>query len=306
MSDKNITTIDRMNHPINKTYIRMLETLRASLIYGRFGEEASIPKGVGTNVIWEVFEDLAEQTTPLGILDPTPVMPAKTTIEAALQEFGALMNIHSWVDMTAPSSYGAEYTDKIKRNMMTSLDSICKYALIGAAGSLTCSKGSGTATFLNRTDIDAVVLNLRRMNVDYPLSMIQAGTGQGTAPIWPAYIAIANVEAQPYIEAVSGFKPVSSYASPGAALPDELGSTGNLRWLLTTKGYYDGSTYYYATILGAKAYGTVKIKGGEGPLIYNPAKDSGGLHRYSQYGWYQPFVAKILREEAIYNLKFTV
>lgn len=306
MAEKNITTSSRMNHPIDITYIKMLETLRASLVYGRFGEEDMIPRNAGENAIWEVFEDIADQTTPLGYKDPTPVLPSKITIEAQIQNYGMLMPIAAWVDLTAPSSYGAKYTDIVKRNMDSTLDTLCRQTMAGAAGSLTCSNGSGTATFLNRVDIDSVVLSLLLNNVDYPLEMIPAGTGQGTSPVWPAFIGIAHTRAKTQLEAVSGFKPVSSYASPGTAMPEELGSTGNVRWLLTNKGYYDGSTYYYATILGKSAYGTVKIGNASTPLIYNPAEKGMGLHMVSEYGWKQPYVAKILREEAIYNLKFTV
>lgn len=305
MATKNITTVDRINHPVNMVYIRTLKTLDPLLTYARFADEDTMPMHEGENARWERWERLSEATTPLGVLDPDPVQPSKVQITAAVQEYGLLMNIHSWLDMTGLGSNQMKYTERIRENMASTLDTLCREELAGAAGSTTCSNGSPTATILNRTDIDSSVLNLMTENVEPPLNMIRAGTGQGTSPIWDSYPVITNTSAKTVIEDCSGFKPVAAYAEPGQRYPGELGSIGNTRWILTTKGYTSGSNYY-GTILGTGGYGTVKIKGGEGPLIYNPAKQSGGLHRYSQLGWLQNYVAKILNEVCIHNIIFTL
>ena len=303
---KNITTVNRIQHPVNMLYLKTLQTIDPLLTYAKFGQGVSMPMHEGENARWERWDRLATATTPLGTLDPDPVMPSKTDLTAAVREYGTLVNIHSWLDMTGLGSNQANITQRLKVQMAETLDELCRACLIGSASSATCSNGTGTATFLNRTDIDTAVLALMNEDIAMITPMMGAASGQGTSPIRDAYVAIANTACMKKLEDVEGFKHVSSYADPKDRYPGEWGSIGNTRWILTTKGYYDGSTYYYATFLGQDAYGTVKIKGGDGPMIYNTALQSNGLHRYSQLGWKQNYASKILSEVSVYNLKFTV
>jgi hypothetical protein len=88
----------------------------------------------------------------------------------------------------------------------------------------------------------------------------------------------------------------------------EFGSTGDVRWLLTTKAPV--SSGVYSNIIMAKEFfGIVKIKGNtaDGPLVFTPADRTGsGLRRFSLLGWIKNFASRILNDNFGHNLKSTV
>jgi N4-gp56 family major capsid protein len=193
-------------------------------------------------------------------------------------------------------------------NMKSTLDSLVRDVLDGSASSTTCSNGSPTSTFLNKADIDTVVTNLEGQNAMKFKPTIPGSTKISTSPIRAAYIAIGDTDQRPRIEAVSGFKHVSSYANQGPIMEHEFGATDDVRWLLTSKAPVSSGTY--SNIIMAKEFfGNVKIKGNtaDGPLVFTPADRTGsGLRRFSLLGWIQNFASRILNDNFGHNLQSTV
>ena len=172
----------------------------------------------------------------------------------------------------------------------------------------TFLNGTGTNTFLNKTDIDIVVTNLEAQNSMKCKPTIAASNSISTSPIRAAYIGIGHTLQRPRLEAVVGFKHTSSYANQGPIMEHEFGSTGDVRWLLTTKAPVSSGTYSNL-ILAKEFFGKVKIKGNtaDGPLVFTSADRTGsGLRRFSLLGWIQNFAARILNDHFGHNLKSTV
>jgi N4-gp56 family major capsid protein len=105
---------------------------------------------------------------------------------------------------------------------------------------------------------------------------------------------------------------VESYPNPGAAESYEEGRTDKIRWLMTTNAAYtalgtDGAhNMYHNFIFGKDAFGTIDIEGGN---LKSVIKDfgSGGtkdpLNQECTAGWKGWFVAKILNDTFMYNLR---
>lgn len=305
-----IITTTQIDHPVNIHYQRMVLTrVLPAFLYQQFGLDVTMPQHEGDTSKWRRWSNLADQLTPLTEgEDPTPLLLSKTDITAILKEFGALIKTASWRDFTGLTDDNQQMANVLLDNMRSTLDSLARDVLDGGASSTTCSNGTPTATFLNKTDIDIVVTNLEGQNSMKFKPTIPASTSISTSPIRAAYVGIGDTDQRPRLEAVSGFKHVSSYSNQGPIMEHEFGSTGDVRWLLTTKAPVSSGSY--SNIIMAKEFfGNVKIKGNtaDGPLVFTPADRTGsGLRRFSLLGWIQNYAARILNDNFGHNLISTV
>ena len=109
------------------------------------------------------------------------------------------------------------------------------------------------------------------------------------------------------LENVAGFKSTSNYPNQGPIHLAEIGQTGNVRWMVTTQGYVSSGTYSLP-IIAQKAYGMIKISGGNAQAIVK-ALGSGGtsdpLNQRATVGWKMWQVARILNDAFIHVLKCT-
>ena len=305
-----VITTSQIDHPVNIHYQRMVLTrVLPAFVYQQWGLDYTMAQHDGDTNKWRRWSNLADQLAPLTEgEDPTPLLLSKTDITTLLKEYGALIKTASWRDFTGLTDDNQQMANIMLDNMRSTLDSLARDVLDGSASTTTCSNGTGTATFLNKKDIDTVVTNLEAQNAMMFKPIIPASTKISTSPIRAAYIAIGNTVQRPRLEAVQGFKHVSSYANQGPIMEHEFCSTGDVRWILTTKAPVSSGTY--SNIIMAKEFfGNVKIKGNtaDGPLVFTPASQTGsGLRRYSLLGWIQNAATRILNDNFGHNLKSTV
>ncbi len=309
-----VITTTQIDHPVNIHYQRMVLTrVLPAFLYNQFGLDVTMPQHEGDTTKWRRWSNLVDQLTPLTEgEDPTPLLLSKTDITAVLKEYGALIKTASWRDFTGLTDDNQQMANVLLDNMRSTIDSLARDVLDGTASSTTASNGSPTGTFLNKTDIDTVVTNLEGQNSIKFKPTIPASTSISTSPIRAAYIAIGHTDQRPRLEAVSGFKHVSSYSDQGPIMEHEFGSTNDVRWLLTTKAPINTtpSPNEYSNIIMAKEFfGNVKIKGNtaDGPLVFTPADKTGsGLRRFSLLGWIQNYAARILNDNFGHNLVSTI
>ena len=265
-TSKSVVTTDTIDHPINiyfqKKYLKVLEAL---LLYDMFGQNATLPQHEGDTYKWRIFAELAAATTPLDeVQDPPSVLPSKTDLSVTMKQYGSWIKTSAWRDMTGLTQDKDAITQRLTRQSALTLDTLIRAVTAGGASSTTCSNGTGTATFLNATDIKIVIKNILAENGEMITPRLGASTKVGTSPIRRSFVVVAHSDLQMDIEAVAGFKHVSTYAKPGDAYPGEWGSIGNSRWLLTTNAYKSGSDYK-CLFLAQDAFGKVKIQKSDRP-----------------------------------------
>ena len=310
--NQNMHTTTRINHPINIFYqSKVLLRVIDAFIYVRFGKKDSMPMHAGEVNKWRRWANPAAQVVSLiEGADPTPILLSMTDIQVKLKEYGAWIATSSWMTFTGLNDDQSQMADILLDNMRLTLDTLTRDVASGTASQTTASNGTGTVTFINKTDLDIIVTNLLSQNTQMIKSQISAGVGQGTSPIRSSFIGIAHVGERSRIQVVSGFRHVSNYAQTGQQMEDEFGATDDIRWLLTTNATRaTATTGYENLIFGKEFFGTVKITGNsaDAPLIFTPKDKTGSpLQRYTTLGWLRNFAAQILNDNFGHVLLTTV
>jgi len=303
-------TTGLVDHPVNIYYQRKtLTRVIPALVYAKFLQHDKVPQSEGDTTKWRRWSNILAQTTPLTEgEDPAPILIVKTDLSSTVVEYGAWTQTSTWKDFTGIAQDKDSIADVLMDNMAITIDTLARAVVAGTASRTTASNGSGTATLINKTDLDTIIWNLRGQNCKMINPTVSATTGIGTAPVRKGYIGIAHTDVGPSIQNVSGFQHVSTYAEQGARMDDELGATGDIRWLVTSNGLNDG-TNYDNVIFGEDFAGDVKIDGNTAnrPLVFTPSTQTGSpLQRYSTLGWVANYVARILNDNFGHALRTTV
>ena len=311
-TNNNMMTTTQVNHPINIFYqSKVLLRVIDAFIYVRFGKKDSMPMHEGDTSKWRRWANPDAQTVPLieGI-DPAPILLSKTDIQVKLKEYGAYIVTSSWMTFTGITDDENQMSDILLDNMRLTIDTLTRDVASGTASQTTASNGTGTATFINKTDLDIIVTNLLVQNTRMITSQINATTKISTSPIKSSFIGICHVGQRTKLGEVSGFVPVKNYADTNERMLDEFGSTDDIRWLLTTNApRTDATTGYQSLIFGQEFYGTTKINGtsASGNLIFTPKDKVGSpLQRFTTLGWLENFAAQILNDNFGHVLITTV
>lgn len=294
----NMLTTQRLPHPINQALVtEFLRRSMGAMPHNMFAIPASIPENQGNTATWMRMDNPTAQITPVPEgNDPTPLMPTRTTISATVKEYKAIIKGSRWMQVTGLSQENVRSADWLADCLAITKDTLARNVLVAGASSITCSHGDGTPTLLNEQDIDAAVTRLRGANAIKPKKMLQAGLGVGTSPISAAYVAFAHEDLRRDLKLVTGFKEVKDYSSPSDAYPDEFGSTGEVRWILTTNGY-SSSGNYYCPIIAEQAYGSVSVEAANMPLIYKSPEEAGSpTNAYSTLAYSINDVVRILND----------
>jgi len=300
MPDTAIMTTSRIEHPVDIFFQRKLLTrVLPALLYHQFGQQDKIPKHSGSTSKWRRYTNLGAQTTPVGEgVDNSPLMISKNDIQAVVAEYEGWTKESSFLKMTGLNAEANERADVLLECMRLTIDTLCRDGIRACGGQTTMSSGDDVETYLNKTDLDTIVDNMLAQNCKMMAPQINAGQGQGTSPIRESFIGIGHVKLRSTLQNVSGFLHVSNYAKQEPVYKNEFGSTGDIRWLLTTNAYNTGGNYY-SMILGKNFFGNVKIDGNSAdkPLIYTPPDKTGSPgQRYSMLAWVMNYVVKILND----------
>jgi len=296
MAQHNILTTSRLVHPINLFFVdTFLPYVLGKMPHAQFGKKVKMPARSGVKIKWGRLSVPTAQTTPMQEdVDPTPIVPTRTDLEATVVEYGAQVHRSEWLDLTEVTGENAAIMEWLMDTYALTMDELVKQMLATTASTLTFSSGAVTGTDLNATDLDTAVQTLMNQDAERITPMMGASTKVGTTPVMPSYVGIINVALWSTLKGLAGFREVKNYASQGDIYEGELGQTDGIRWIGTTRGYVSSGTYRLP-ILGKNAYGMVKIPGGEKVLGHKTAEQaSSDMDRYSVAYYKTNFVCRIL------------
>jgi len=315
----NLTTTTQVDSGIEVYYDRvLLKNARPKLVHTKFAQKKTLPKGNNKTIKFRRYAALSTATTQLAEgVTPSGQRLSKTDLLATVAQYGDFVHITDVVDMTNADPVLTVAAQELGDQMGRTIDEIVRDILVACSSSTTASNGTGTATKLNKTDIDAVVQILLNNDASMITELIKAGTGQGTSPVRPSFWGILNTALIDDLEAVSGFKSTANYPAQSNVDEAEWGSTGNVRWLASSVAHsggtpidpFDGSgTYYYLPILGKNAYGMVDLEAGNAKNIvksFGSGGTSDPLNQRATSGWKTMFTARILNDNFMHVLKVT-
>ncbi len=286
----------------------LLEQNRADYIMGTFAVRKRIPRGSSKKIKFRRYSKLSAATTPLteGIT-PAGSQLNKVDLEAEAQQYGDFVHLTDVVDLVNEDPVLARTAIELSDQLNLTVDNLTREILKTALNSTTCS----TEAFLNETDIDSVVSDLIDRDAKPISKIITAGAGVGTTAISPAYYALANTKLYNDLRNVTGWVEAKDYAAQGTTMPMEYGSTGRVRWLLSTEGHDpadDDESLFNCFILGQNAYGTIDLDGGNAKNIVHQVGSAGSkdpLNQVGSSGWKIFFTARVLNDDNMQILKCT-
>lgn len=309
----NITTTTQIDPALAEFYNRVLLTVfDPDLIHNLFGKVANLPSKSGDTMKWRRYSNLTTATVPMADdgIDPPAQQLGKTDLLAKVSFYGALVHITDIVDLTNQDAVITEATKKLSLQKDQTTDELIRDTLVACASSTNASNGSNgnTPTEITKADVDAVVLTLRNADAKMIAGFIPAATGQGTSPVRPAFMGLMNTALVDDLAGVAGFLSIVQYPAQTGVYASEEGSTGNVRWLVSTKAHAssDSPVQYNLIILGQEAYGVTNLEGGNVELIIKDFAHAGSaLDRYMSLGWKMSFVSRILNDNYMHILNVT-
>lgn len=295
----------------------LLSRLLPSLVYLPFGQIRPMPRRSGQIVQWRKFESLSIPGAALleGV-SPNPSDLTMSQISVTPEQWGDFVRISDVLDLTAPDPVLIEAGALLGEQAALTMDSKVRDVITAGTNVQYASNATNTGTvqatmLLTTNEVREAVRTLQTSNVPKLASILDASTGVGTKPIAAAYIGIIHPKTLFDLKKDAGFVPVHEYASPGQALPGEVGSVDEVRFVMSSNakikaGAGSGPCDVHCTmILGRDAFGVVSPAG-----VENIIKDFGAgddpLNQRATSGWKAFFKAVRLTEDAMVRIEHGV
>ena len=298
---------------LGKFYDRLLiKRAQPVLAHSLFGQKKSVAMRKGMTINFQRFENLKDATTPLTVATPpTGNDLVSTVITSKINEYGDFVTVSDIADMTAVSDVMTAAVETIGYQMGKTLDSLTRNALLFDytydSTKNTIKRETKDVVVLGKIDFESTTLKLMQNNAPFISEMVTASSGEGTVPLRAAYWGVISVDLIPMLESTAGFVPVSKYAKQSDVQNGEWGSTGNIRWIVTTNStQYEvkkdnaSCNVYPVIVFGKDAYGVVDLDGAAAKTIIKPLGSAGTadpLNQKATVGWKAFHSVAILNED---------
>lgn len=328
-----MTTSSSFTPAIQTFYDRtLLKRATPRLVHDKFGQTRKIPKNSGNQIKFRRVESFTAATTPL--TEGTP--PAgqdmtKTDMTFTLVQYGDYCKYTDMVTMTNQDPVLTELAEVMGEQMGNTLDQIYREVLVaGTAVRYASAVGARNAIIqkILADDLDKVIRQLRRNNAEFIKPQINAAGNIGTVGIRMSYFAIIHPDTLVDLEAITGYRSVTEYASQTGVMEGEEGAYKNIRFISSTNAkmwadaggtattnslkFTTGNTacdVYATLVFGKDAYAicpldvaTIKYK--VKPLGSAGATDP--LDQYGTAGWKATTVCGILNNNFMFRIEHGV
>jgi N4-gp56 family major capsid protein len=308
------TTTTQVGPAVSTMYDRLLlMRARPHLIHTLFGQRRDLRKKSGNTIRFRRYTNLSVATTPIGEgATPAGSQLAKTDLNAVVSQYGDFVEISDVVDLTVEDAVITEAVELLGQQFGETIDAVVRDTLSSVASSTNASSGvnGNTPTEITKADVDAVVKTLMGNDAQMISDVVIGDNKFGTVPIPPSYFGLADTDVSDDIAGLSNFVSTQEYGQQMPVLEAEWGSTGRVRWLLSSAGKAtsESPTQYHCFIVGKNAYGLTELEGGSAQTIIK-AYGSGGtadpLDQRATVGWKALFVSRILNDNFLINLEVT-
>lgn len=303
-----ITGMTQLPPEVRTYFDRLLLALaRPYFIYDLFAQKRQIPLNSGDQAVFRRYGTLAANPIPLTDgQTPAGSSLSVTDFKAQVSWYGDFVTITDQVTYTVQDRVLNEATQVLSLQLGLSLDTLCRDMMLSTASTIACTHGvnGNPITEITDADIQLMVVALRQGNARLMTNPLPGENKFGTSPVRSSYWGYMSVDMQADLEGVSSFLSSANYPNPMNALEAEWGSTRNVRWLLNTNGYSNGATpnVYSFFVLGAEAYGVVRLGAKEAEFIVKPLGASGTadpLNQRGTVGYKYPFATRLLNDNWI-------
>ena len=220
--------------------------------------------------------------------------------------------ITDWVNMTVEDAVLAVAQQELGDQEGRTRDELVRDIMVASLSAVHAAGGSNgsTPTEITKADIDDMVQTLLGYDAEMYAPQITAGSGVGTSPVRAAFWGIAHTDLIDDLEDVSNFKSTVEYPKQDGVIDGEWGSTGNVRWLVSSvadKQTAPTPDEYNLPIIGKNAYAVTDLESGSESVVkaFGSAGTADPLNQRATAGWKMAFVARILNDHFIQLLQVT-
>lgn len=140
-----------MSNLVQTAYDRELEfALRAQPMFRRVADKRPAQQAMpGSSVVFEIYQDLAQQITPLNeLVDPDAVSAGQpTTVSVTLNEYGNAILVSNKLDLFSFTDVTAGLVNQVAWNLIDSVDLIVQNVLAAGTQTVRRNPGSGLITY---------------------------------------------------------------------------------------------------------------------------------------------------------------
>ena len=306
-----ITSTTQVSAAVSATYDRLLlMRARPHLIHSLFGQKRNLAKKSGNTIRFRRYTNLSVATTPLSEgATPAGSQLAKTDLDAVLSQYGDFIVISDVVDLTVEDAVIVEGVELLGQQFGETIDAIVRDTLASVLTGTNATNGvnGSNPTEITKADVDGVVKTLMGNNAQMISDVVTASSGFGTVPIPPSYFGLVDTDITDDLASMSNFVSTQEYGQQMPVMEAEWGSTGRVRWLVSSSGYLSGSDYS-AFIVGKNAYGLSELEGGTAQTIikaFGSAGSADPLEQRASVGWKTFFVSRVLNDNFMAELVVT-
>lgn len=300
-------------HAVSSFYDRvLLERAKPYLVHTNFGQVRNIPANSSDTIKFRKYGALTVATTPLTEGETgAGSNPSVTDITATALWYGDYITFTDKVMYESPDPVLAELYKVLGEQEGQTIDTLARDVLV--AGTNVLYGGSGNTQtsdvaagdVVTTTLLDLAEATLLSANAQYMTEVVAPDQGYGTAPLSPSYVAVVHPMLKSKLQALTGWIPVRQYANKGDVMMNEIGTYGNIRFVISTQAKVKedsgtGSIDVYTILIFAKdAYGVTSIQGHASESITKPLGSSGSadpLNQRGSVGWKANFITKILNQ----------
>lgn len=153
-----------MSALVQTAYDRALEfALRAQPMFRQVADKRPVQQAMpGSSVVFSLYQDLAQQITPLNeLVDPDAVAAGNpTTVSVTLQEYGNAILVSNKLDLFSFTDVTAGLVNQVAWNLIDSVDLIVQNVLAGGTQTLRRNPTTGAVTYgFGTTPTNPTLLN---------------------------------------------------------------------------------------------------------------------------------------------------
>lgn len=312
-----------ISREVNSLYDKaLLVRAVAAFVHNRFAQVRDIPRKSGTNVIkFRQYGALSAATTALSEgVTPSGSQLSITDITATVSQYGDFVTLSDVVQYETPDPILTETAEILGEQAGDTLDQLCRDVVVAGttvqyASTATATNEISAAMKITRLEVKQAVRTLRGNNAKPITSMIDPNTGYNTTPVGRSFVGICSEDTAYDLDDAEGWIPVEKYPNKSNVMQDEIGATGNVRFIMatnakvSTSGGLNSNDVHYTMILAQHAYAQTRISG-EALKNIVKALGTGGtedpLNQRSTSGWKATYVAKILNQNFLVRIEHGV
>lgn len=288
-----------------------------------------LPKNASTVAHFTRVERL--ETDPVELTEgitPDATQIVTTTVSATMKEYGRFIQYTDKVEDTSFNSVVKEFSPVLGENMGAVLESVNATELCSSLNVVYSNGAARNAvnTAITKSAISKAVRMLERNYASKITSMNNAANLFNTTPIPPCYVAFCHSDLRADLEGIAGFIPVEKYASQRTIHPNEIGTIGQVRFIMNNfvtvakDGGGDAgqmissagtkADVYVTPIVAKDAFGVINLTGyGAGKMYYVPvgeASKSDPLAQRGSVGYKVWHAGKILNDDFVVKIESAV